>query len=85
MPPSNLGTVQRDLRYCRNLIQNDNLSDALGPDIMQENECLNLRSSCMTDVTIPHHLFIYPKRTDVFSAMRRLLKKETLYIFLRSP
>ena len=54
MPPSNLVSVERDLRFCSKLMQNDDLREPIGLLMMHVKGCLNLRSSNMTD-----HL-VYP-------------------------
>ena len=52
MTPWNLVSIERDSRFCSNLMQNDDLPDQLGPTMLHVKGFLNLRSSQMTDLEV---------------------------------
>ena len=52
MPPSNVVSVDKDSRFCSNLMQNDDLPDTLGPLMMRVKGCLNRIYSHMTDLAV---------------------------------
>ena len=64
IPPSNLCSVQRELSFCSRRTQNDDLSEPVGPAIIQVNGCLNLTSVliALVEMTLSQrHLLIYTR------------------------
>jgi len=65
-------------------MQNEVLPDLIGPLTIQENECLNFRTSSLMDgqgaITRPSSKlpYLYRNGTDVLSPNRRLVENEIM-------
>jgi hypothetical protein len=84
IPPLNVGSLQRALRFWRNLIQNVDFPYPVSPQLMHVKVCCNLRVSYMTILfrgVLVH--FIPERNRRIVIQPSTFVKWESIYLVLR--